>query len=82
MVSNISKVALVLIYLQMTLSPKQGVVEITSLWHFGRPLPAQTFMKAASSLRLLEIGKPSLISSAEVAEDCVAKFTSLMRARD
>ena len=45
---------------------------------------AQILIKAASSLRLLGIGIPSLIliSSADVAEDCVAKFSSLVRIRD
>ena len=73
------------VYQQMTLSPKLGVVEISTLWHFRLPLLIQIFIKAASSPRLTGIGMPSpilLISSAEDAEDCVAKFTSLVRARD
>ena len=44
-----------------------------------------TFRRAVSSPRLLEIGihlKDSLLSAAEGAEDSVAKFTSLGRARD
>ena len=56
-----------------TLSPKLSVVEISTLWHFRLPLLIQMFIKALPD---------SLISSAEDAEDCVAKFTSLVRARD
>ena len=140
-------------YQQMTLSPKLGVVGISTLWHFRLPLPIQMFTKVASSAILGQLkweslkkrrkdnrlillykglkGKASvptddlipktrrcrnqhsmafqtpiantdvykgsffpqtirdwnalpdsLISSAEDAEDCVAKFTSLVRARD
>ena len=29
------------VYKQMTLSPKLGVVEISTLWHFKLPLPIQ-----------------------------------------
>ena len=46
---------------QMTLSPKLGVVEISTLWHLRHPLLAQMLIKAASSLRLLEIGMHSPI---------------------
>ena len=72
-------------YQQMTLSPKLGVVEIITLWHFRLLLLIQMFIKVASSPRLTGSGMPtpiSLISSAEDAEDCVAKFTSLVGARD
>ena len=37
------------VYQQMTLSPKLGVVEISTLWHFRLPLPIQMFIKVASS---------------------------------
>ena len=70
------------VYQQMTLSPKLGVVEISTLRHIRLPLLIQMFIKVASSPGLSGIGMPSLISSAEDAEDCVAKFTSLVRARD
>ena len=70
-------------YQQMTLSPKLGVVEISTLWHFRLPLPIQMFIKVASFPRLSGNALPdSLISSAEDAEDCVAKFTLLVRASD
>ena len=45
----------------MTLSPKLGVVEISTLWHFRLPLPIQMFIKVASSPRLSGIGTPSPI---------------------
>ena len=45
----------------MTLSPKLGAVEISTLWHFRLPLPIQMFIKVASSPRLSGIGIPSPI---------------------
>ena len=36
------------VYQQMTLSPKLGVVGISTLWHFRLPLPIQMFIKVAS----------------------------------
>ena len=45
----------------MTLSPKLGVVGISTLWHFRLPLPIQMFIKVASSPRLTGIGMPSPI---------------------
>ena len=42
-------------------SPKQGVVGISTLWHFRLPLPIQMFTKVASSPRLSGIGMPSPI---------------------
>ena len=45
----------------MTLSPKLGVVGISTLWHFRLPLPIQVFIKVASSPRLSGIGMPSPI---------------------
>ena len=48
-------------YQQMTLSPKLGVVGISTLWHFRLPLPIQMFIKIASSPRLSGIGMPSPI---------------------
>ena len=49
------------VYQQMTLSPKLGVVEISTLWHFRLPLLIQMFIKVASSPRLSGIGMPSPI---------------------
>ena len=49
------------VYQQMTLSPKLGVVEISTLWHFRLPLPIQMFIKVVSSPRLSGIVMPSPI---------------------
>ena len=46
---------------QTTLSPKLGVVGISTLWHFRLSLPIQMFIKVASSPRLSGIGMPSPI---------------------
>ena len=73
------------VYQQMTLSPNLGIVEISTLWHFRLPLLMQMFIKVASSpqtIRDWNALPDSLISSAQEAEGCVAKFTSLVRARD
>ena len=74
------------VYQQMTFFSKLGVVEISTQMHFRPQLQIQTFINVTSSPRLLGIGihvlPDSLISSSEDAEDCVAKFTSLVRARD
>ena len=45
----------------MTLSPKLGVVGISTRWHFRLTLPIQMFIKVASSPRLSGIGMPSPI---------------------
>ena len=66
--------------------------EIWGLWLFLQQIPArchfrlpiQMFIKAASSPRLSRDWNAlpdSLISTAEYAEDCLATFTSLVRAR-
>ena len=49
------------VYQQMTLSPKLGVVGISTLWHFRLPLPIHMFIKVASSPRPSGIGMPSPI---------------------
>ena len=49
------------VYQQMTLSPKLGVLEISTLWHFRLRLLIQMFIKVASSPTLSGIGMPSLI---------------------
>ena len=64
---------------------KVGVVEISTLWHFRLSLLIQMFIKVASFPRTIRDWNAlpdSLISSAEDAKDSVAKFTSLVRARD
>ena len=54
------------------------------LWHIKSPLLTLTFISVAFSPRPLGTGMhfQTLISSAEGAKDSVAKFTSLVRARD
>ena len=49
------------VYQQTTLSPKLGVLEISTLWHFRLPLLIQMFIKVASSPRLSGIGMHSPI---------------------
>ena len=73
-------------YQQTTLSPKLGVLEINTLWHFRLPLLIHTDAYKGSffpqTIRDWNALPDSLISSAEDAEDYVAKFTSLLRARE
>ena len=70
------------VYLRMTLSPQLGMSEITFLWHFKPPLLILTFTSAAFSPRDWNSLTDTLLSAAEGTEDSVAKFTSLVRARD
>ena len=62
------------------LVPQLGMSKIITLRHFNPPLLIVTFTRAVSFPRLLDTD--SLLSAAECAEDSVAKFTSLVRARD
>ena len=65
--------------------PQLGMSEITTLWHFKPPLLILTFTSAASfpqTIRDWNSLTDTLLSAAEGAEDSVAKFTSLVRARD
>ena len=69
---------------QMTLSPKVGVVDISTPWHFT-PIANTDVYKGSffpQAIRDWNALPDCLISSAEDAEDCVAKFTSLVRAKD
>ena len=61
------------------LIPKTRRARNSTLWHFRLQLLIQMFIKVASSPRLSGIGMPSPIIW---AENCVAKFTSLVRAKD
>ena len=73
------------VYQQISLSLKLDVVEICTLWHFRLPLLKQMFIKVVSppqTIRDRNALPESLISSAENAEVCVAKFPSLVRDRD
>ena len=71
------------VYQQMTLSPKLGVVEISTL--FQTPISNTDVNKGSffpQTTRDWNALPDSLISAAGDAEDCVAMFTSLVRARD
>ena len=73
-------------YIQMTLFPRLGVAEISNPWPFRYPLLVNISISIASSPRLSGTGMTpppeSLISSSELPDDSVSKFTSLVRARD
>ena len=68
----------------MTLSPLLGAAGIIILWHIRSPLLTMIFISVAfpKTIRDWNSLPDSLISSAEGAGDGVAKFTSLVRARD
>ena len=71
-------------YQQMTLSQKLGVVEISTLWPLT-PIANTDVYKDSffpQTIRDWNALPDSLISSAEDAEDCVAKFTSLVLVSD
>ena len=71
-------------YQQMTLSPKLGVVDLHSMV-FQTPIANTDVYKDSffpQTIRDWNALPDSLISSAEDAEDCVAKFTSLVGTRD
>ena len=61
----------------MTLFPILGVVEISTPWSFRYPLLVKMSISIASSLRLSGTG----MTSSELSDDSVSKFTSLVRAR-
>ena len=63
------------VYQQMTSAWLGGAAGMIILWHIRSPLLTLT-------IRDRNALPGSLISSAEGAEDGVAKFTSLVRARD
>ena len=68
----------------MTLSPKLAVVEIRTM-AFQTPIANTDVYKGSffhQTIRDWNALPDSLISSAEDVEGCVAKFTSLVRARD
>ena len=76
-------------FLWMALSPWLGAAGIVILWHIRSPLLIVIFISVAFSqsffhqtIRDWNALPDSLISSAEGAEDRVAKFTSLVRAGD
>ena len=69
-------------FLQMTLSQRTGVAENT---HWSFRFPSKDAYKKSfffQTIRDWNVLPDSLISSAELSDDCVSKFTSLVRARD
>ena len=72
-------------YQKMSLSPWSGAAGMIILWHIRFPLLTLIFISVAffsQTIRDWNVLSDSLISSAEGAEDGVAKFTSLVRDRD
>ena len=73
------------VYLRMTLSSQLGMSEITTLWHFKPPFANTDIYKCSffpQTVRNYNSLTDTLLSAAEGAEDSVAKFTCLVRARD
>ena len=71
----------------MTLFPRLGVAEISIPLPFRSPQPVKMSINIASSPRVQTIRDwndlpESLISSSELSDYSVSKFTSLVRARD
>ena len=70
-------------FLLMTLSQRTGVAEINTHWSFRFPLLVKMPTRKVSfpqTIRDWNVLPDSLISSAELSDDCVSKFTSLVRA--
>ena len=69
----------------MTLFPRLGVAGISTPWPFRYPRPVKMSISIASSTQTIRDWNDlpeSLISSSELSDDSVSKFTSLVRARD
>ena len=69
----------------MTLFPRLGVAGISTPWPFRYPQPVKMSISIASfpqTIRDRNDLPQSLISSSELSDDSVSKFTSLVRARD
>ena len=64
----------------MTLSQRIGVVEINTLWLFRYLQHKSSFFP--QTIRDWNDLPDSLISSAEMSDDCVSKFATLVRSRD
>ena len=63
---------------------KTGVAEINTQWSFRFPLLVKTPIRSffPQTIRDWNVLPDSPIFSAELSDDCVSKFTSLVRARD
>ena len=69
----------------MTLFPRPGVAEISTPWPFRYPLLVKMSISITSSTQTIRDWNDlpaSLISSSELSDDSVSKFTSLVRTRD
>ena len=69
----------------MTLSQRIGVVEINILLAFQIPSASKEAYKSSffpQTIRDWNDLPDSLVSSAEMSDDCVSKFASLVRSRD
>ena len=69
----------------MTLFPRLVVAGISTPWTFRYPQPVKMSISIASSPQTIRDWNDlpeSLISSSELSDDSVSKFTSLVRARD
>ena len=69
----------------MTLFPRLGVAGIITPWPFRYPQPVKMAMSITPSPQTIRDWNDlpeSLISSSELSDDSVSKFTSLVRARD
>ena len=71
-------------YLQMTLFPRLGVAGISTSWPLQIPSASKDVYKYSffpQTIRDWNDLPESLISSSELSDDSVSKFTSLVRAR-
>ena len=69
----------------MTLFPRLGVAGISTPWPFRYPQPVKMSISIASSPQTIRDWNDlpeTLISSSELSDDSVSKFTSLVGARD
>ena len=69
----------------MTLFPRLGLAEISTPWPFRYPLLVKMSISITSSTQTIRDWNDlpaSLISSSELSDDSVSKFTSLVGARD
>ena len=66
------------------LIPKIGVVVINTPWYFRylQQVQMPIYIVFPQTIRDWNELPDSLISSAEMSDDCVSKFTSFVRARD
>ena len=68
----------------MTLFPRLRMAGISTPWPFRYPQPVKMSISIASPQTIRDWNDlpESLISSSELSDDSISKFTSLVRARD